>query len=417
MMLTRRSVTVGSAALATTALALGPGALAAPRRRHRAASAEGGRAVLDWEGVSFTTVYGPFGTTPPLTPIPVGIPVLGFVSLAMYRAASRSAHLGSSSESAAVARAAHDVLLKYYPGQAVALGTAFDTTFDAIGPGHARTKGNRIGADAARDFIESRQGDGYLDGSIHYSKPAIAPYWQPATPGGDMLGAWIGSLRNLVVTAEAPSGPYPLGSAAWVHDYEEVRLLGSSNSTDRTPTETATALFHNSTNAGFTLGSAVIRYLDAHPQGILETARLFAMMHGALTDSIIRCWQQKRDVGFWRPFQAISGQPDDGNPNTVPQPGWTPLIANPPYSDYLSGHGCATSPQVEVIRRVLGESTELELRSPNPMLPARTYAQLSEIEHEAFHARIWGGLHYRKAMTDAYEVGHRTAVSVIAALG
>ena len=54
---------------------------------------------------------------------------------------------------------------------------------------------------------------------------------------------------------------------------------------------------------------------------------------------------------------------------------------------------------------------------PPTSLGTRTYAHLSEIEHEAFHARIWGGLHYRQAMTDAYAMGHRTAVSVMAALG
>lgn len=413
MMLTRRSV-VGSAAVASTALALGPAALAAPRRR-RARSTESGQVVLDWEQVSFDTVYGPFGTTPPLTPIPVGVPVLGFVSVAMYRAACRSAHMGSSSESAAVARAARDVLLAYYPGQAGALQTALDKTLDAIGPGQARTKGVRIGADAARDMLVSRRGDGYLDGSIHYSKPATAPYWQPTPPATDMLGAWLGSLRNLVVSAEPISGPYTLGSTAWADDYEEIRAVGSDNSVVRTPAQTATALFHNSTNAGISVGGALIRYLAAHPQGILKTARIFAQMHGALTDSLICAWQQKRDVGFWRPFQAISGVHDDGNPGTTPQPGWAPLVPNPPYSDYLSGHGSATSPQVEVIRRVFGEATALELRSPT--LGARTYAHLSEIEHEAFHARIWGGLHYRQAMRDSYEMGHRTAVRVMARLG
>ena len=50
MMLTRRSVTVGSAALATTAIALGPEALAAPGRR-RGRYAEDGRAVLDWQRI------------------------------------------------------------------------------------------------------------------------------------------------------------------------------------------------------------------------------------------------------------------------------------------------------------------------------------------------------------------------------
>jgi hypothetical protein len=415
MMLTRRSV-VGSAAVATATLALGPAALAAPdhRRRRRGRSTEGGQAVLDWEQVSFDTIYGPFGTTPPLTPIPLGAPVLGFVSLALYEAACRSAHLGSSSESAAVAQAAHDVLLKYYPTQNGGLQTALDKTLDAIGPGHARTKGVRIGADAARDMLRSREGDGFLDGSIHYSKPAIAPYWQPATVGGDMVGAWLGSLRNLVVAAEPISGPYTLGSSAWADDYEEVRALGSVGSAVRTPAQTATALFHNSTNAAITLGGAMIRYFGGHPQGILETARVFAWMHGALADSLICAWQQKRDVGFWRPFQAISGVLDDGNSGTTPQPGWAPLVPNPPYSDYLSGHGSATSPQIEVIRRVFGEATQLELRSPT--LGSRAYAHLAEIEHEAFHARIWGGLHYRQAMTDAYTMGHRTAVRVMAAV-
>ena len=160
-----------------------------------------------------------------------------------------------------------------------------------------------------------------------------------------------------------------------------------------------------------TLGESLIRYLGAHPQGIVETSRVFAQMHGAITDTFICTWQQKRDVGFWRPFQAISGQYDDGNPGTTPQPGWTPLIPTPPYSDYLSGHASGTSPQVEVIRRVFGEATSLELRSPT--LGARTYAHLSEIEHEAFHARIWGGLHYTKAMRDTYEMGHSTAGRVM----
>jgi hypothetical protein len=412
MMLTRRSVTVGSAALATATLALGPEAIAAPRRRAKT-SVEGGQAVLDWQATSFATVYGVFGT-PLVTPVPIGAPVLGFVSVAMYRAASRSAHLGSSSESAAVARAAHDVLLAYYPGQMGSLGTALDATLSPIGAGHARTKGSRIGADAARELLRSREGDGYLDGTIHYSKPAAAPFWQPTAPGTDMLGAWLGSLRNLVVEAEPLSGPYSLASPAWASDYEEVRAVGSDTSTQRTAAQTATALFHNSTNAARTLGESVVGYLGGHPQGILETSRIFAQMHGALTDSIICTWQQKRDVGFWRPFQAISGQYDDGNAGTTPQPGWKPLIANPPYSDYLSGHGCATSPQIEVIRRVFGEATALDLVSPT--LGTRSYGRLSEIEQEAFQARIWGGLHYRKAMTDTYEMGHRTAVRVMAAL-
>ena len=39
----------------------------------------------------------------------------------------------------------------------------------------------------------------------------------------------------------------------------------------------------------------------------------------------------------------------------------------------------------------------------------RAYATLSQVEHEAFHARIWGGLHFRDAMVDGYALGRESA--------
>jgi hypothetical protein len=47
----------------------------------------------------------------------------------------------------------------------------------------------------------------------------------------------------------------------------------------------------------------------------------------------------------------------------------------------------------------------------------RTYAHLSELEYDAFHARIWSGLHFRRAMVDSYDIGHRTADRVMDAFG
>jgi hypothetical protein len=89
----------------------------------------------------------------------------------------------------------------------------------------------------------------------------------------------------------------------------------------------------------------------------------------------------------------------------------------PNYSDYVSGHGCLTGPAVQVIRRSLGETAQRELRSVNFPNNPRTYARLTDLEFDAFHARIWGGFHFRKAMTDAYEIAHRTADAVMAAFG
>ena len=407
MLLSRRSVTLGTLTGAAVA-ALVPDALTAEALGASASSPDDPQVVLDWERIVFRTVY-------PATPIPIGVPVLGFVSVAMHQAATRSAHVAASSETAAVATAAHDVLVHYYPGSAAQLATDLATSLAGIGQS-SRAKGARIGARAAADLIASRVGDGYLDPSIHYTKAAGVGVWQPNPGLTDMLAPWLGSLTPLFVTTPVPvSGPFDLTSSAYAVEHDEVRRLGSVSSANRTQDQTDTALFFNS-NSATMVGDALIRRLESDPMDLLATARLFAMIHGAMTDSAIRCWGLKRDVGFWRPSQAIAGADLDHNDATAFEANWAPLVPNPNYSDYVSGHACLTGPAVEVIRRTLGEDAQLELISVNSPDP-RTYPHLSELEYDAFHARIWSGLHFRKAMVDGYDIAHRTAERVMSAFG
>ena len=409
MMLTRRSLTFGTLAGAAVAT-LAPEGLLPTAEAATDSSPDSPQVVLDWERIVFRTVY-----TDTATPIPVGVPVLGFVSVALHRAATRSAHVGSSSETAAVATAAHNVLVHYYPAQAPQLAADLAASLTGIGPA-ARSKGARIGARAAADMLASRVGDHYLDPSFHYAKAPGPGVWQPNPGATDMLAPWLGSLRPLFVDRPVPvAGPYALASAAYAVEYDEVRRLGSVSSAERTPAQTATAQFFNS-NSATMVGDALIRHLELHPIGLLDTARMFAMMHGAMTDSAIRVWGLKRDVGFWRPSQAVAGAETDGNSGTSTEAGWAPLVPNPNYSDYVSGHAGLTGPACEVIRRTLGEDTALELRSVNSPTP-RVYGHLSEIEFDAFNARIWSGLHFRRAMVDGYDIGHRTAERVMDAFG
>ena len=115
-------------------------------------------------------------------------------------------------------------------------------------------------------------------------------------------------------------GPDKLTSDDYSIDYEEVRMLGSATSTVRSTAQTDTARFFNS-NAATLVGDALVRYLETHPLTLEATARMFAAMHGALTDSIITCWQLKRDVGFWRPG---GGHRRLRAPTAIPTPGWRP---------------------------------------------------------------------------------------------
>jgi hypothetical protein len=259
-------------------------------------------------------------------------------------------------------------------------------------------------------MIASRVGDGRNDPSIVYSRPPAAGVWQPPPTG--MLVPWLGFVRPLVLRrlVQVP-GPDPLTSKAYARDFEEVRRLGSATSTERTAEQTDTAMFFDS-NSAIMLTEGLVRHLRQDPIGVRRTARVFAAAHGAEADSVIAAWRQKFEVGFWRPTQAIAGAADDGNPATQPEPGWTALRPVPPYPDYVSGHASLTGPVAEVIRRMLGDRTTLELHSFLTGVD-RTYTSVSAIERDAFNARIWSGLHFRRAMVDGYRIAHQTAVRVL----
>ena len=432
MLRRRRTPTLLSLTLLTaTCVALAPAAgttdtLGEGGTQVHPASTDSAQVILDWEEYSFQAVY-PL----PTSSIPGGVPVLGFTSLTMYNAVRRvpapeqqlggrrRGHRGPRHPRQLCAPAARHEPADHQGTVITLLDSRLASTLAGVPDGPAEDKGVAIGKRVAARFIESRVGDHFRDPSIHYSKPNLPGYWQPQNttpPRTDMLEPWLGSLDHVVLhRLVRVNGPDELTSYDYARDYNEVKRFGAANSTRRSAEQTQTSHFFNS-NAATTVGRALLLYLKSNPMDLRATARLFGVMHGAMTDAIIKCWKLKRDVGFWRPREAVAGAASDGNPATTPEAGWTSLILpEPPYSDYVSGHGCVTSPQTETIRETFGEETPLHLVSTNvnATVKERDYAYLSDIELDALNSRIWGGLHFRDAMEDAYDIGRESARRVM----
>jgi len=371
-------------------------------------AATGPSVVVAWQRIALRTIFAE-GATPPQ----VGTLYLGFTSLAVHDAVQTSLERGNTSDQAAIATAAHDVLSEYFPASRANLDADLTSSLAAVPNGPRETKGIRIGRAAAAEMIASRVDDGRSDTTIAYAKPDLPGIWQPPATG--MATAWLGFVKPLVINRPIPvDGPDPLASAAYATDYNEVRRLGSSASPDRTQEQTDIARFFAS-NPPFMYRDALCRYLDTHTLSVARSARLFARIDAAVADAMIRTFQLKFDIGFWRPFQAVAEAADDNNPDTTPESGWAPLIPNPAYSDYTSGHAAATAPFAEVVRRTLGDDTSLVLLSRAPdgsVVATRSYPSLSAIENDALNARVWGGLHFRDAMDDGYQLGHTTATRV-----
>jgi hypothetical protein len=64
-----------------------------------------------------------------------------------------------------------------------------------------------------------------------------------------------------------------------------------------------------------------------------------------LTDGYIGTWDTKYHYRFWRPVTAIRLAEIDGNPATIADPTWTPLVETPPIPDYDSGHAVEGGPR------------------------------------------------------------------------
>jgi hypothetical protein len=401
---TRRRVLAASASVLFLGLAQGPVAVAEPTEGSLAAGV-----AVRWQRTAARTIFVERGNPPPL-----GGLYLAFTSLAVYDAAQRGQRYGSHAAAAAVARAAHDVLLEYFPLSHTALDADLVASLAMVPDGSKKDTGVAIGAAAAAGLIASRLDDGRNDPQYVYTRTAALGTWPAAAVPGGMVLPWLGFVDPVLgVPPVDVAGPDPITTPAYAADFEEVRRLGATAVTDRTTEQTAIAQFFGG-NPVLTYRNALCDLMDAEPLGLLPTARLFARIDAAVANSFIQTWRLKYEVGFWRPFQAIAAAAIDGNPGTNPHPvPWASLVTTPAYSEYSSGHAAATSPFAEVLRRTLGDDTPLVLASGGV---TRSYTSLSALEFDAFHARIWGGLHFRRAMEDGYQLGHTTAERVISAL-
>jgi hypothetical protein len=372
-----------TAAVVATGLAVatpgGPGAVAA--------EPESAEIALAWQVTALGTV--PFSPAQAL--------YLSFTSTAVDRAAAKSLKSANSSETAAVAQAAHDVLVEYFPGSAGTLDAKLTESLADVPDGPAQVKGVAIGAEAAAGVIASRVGDGRGDTSVVYSAQPGIGVWVDTRP---MAVAWYGFVdridggRPVVV-----DGPDPVGSDAYRTDLAEVQADGRSGADAG---KAATATFFN-VPAFALYRNALIAYLRAHPLGLADTTDLFADLDRATAEAMRQTWRLKFNEGFWRPTAAITS--DDADPLTDTVANWTAVLPVPPYPDWPSGHGTLTSAFAETVRCHLGDIPLTLNGNGDP----RTYSSLALLEHDAFMSRIWGGIHFRDSMDDAYLIGHKVA--------
>ena len=200
----------------------------------------------------------------------------------------------------------------------------------------------------------------------------------------------MGFVRPLVLSSQTQiplHGPDALTSRRYARDFKEVHDFGSATGSARTPEQTENALFWTD-NTPVQYQAGVRDLVTATGLDIVRSARTFAVLNAAGADAAISCWRAKYDFAFWRPITAIQRGDTDGNPATVADPTWTPLIATPPYPEYPSGHACLTGAYAGGLSALFGaRHIDLNVSSAATMTTRHyeTARELNDGHHERPH--------------------------------
>lgn len=324
------------------------------------------------------------------------------------------------STDAAAATAAFRVLVDSRPsvvqpahqGQLVADATSlYAAELAAIPPGPDKVGGIATGEAAGEAMIAARDGDGRF-GPFRFAVGTLPGQWRPAPPAGvNDPFAWVRDVKPFLIESPSQFGgppPFALTSRQYARDYDEVKALGSATSTTRTPDQTDAARFWGATNSVGTWGRLYRDIAQRYVRSTTDDARMFAMLYLAAADTSITVWGDKAKYSFWRPITAIREGDTDGNPRTVGDPGWSPLVPTPPYPDMPSGLSALSGASAATLRRFFG-TDDLAFGATNAIGITRTYERFSQAVDEVVGARVWAGIHFRHADDVGARIGESIA--------
>jgi hypothetical protein len=333
----------------------------------------------------------------------------------------------TASQAAAVAQAAHDVLVGITPAANTAvrtrIGDLLTASLASIPLGQARTDGLEIGADAAAAMLAARADDGRFDAEPFATSNDVGK-WRPVAPLSNNVFGQFATVKPLTMTSPGQfrtEGMPALTSAQYAAEFNEVKALGAQSGSSRTAAQTSLAGFATA-NPLFFMNKGLRDIATAKGLSTSEQARLFVMTSMGSADALISCWNNKKAWNAWRPQTAIHNALHDGNPLTSPDPNWTSLFAAPGYPDEPSGYNCYTAGLWYGARFFFGtDKMAFSLTSPGvPANPAvgnpigvagstRHYTRFTGVVRDTIEGRILNGYHFRTADVHGAWIGKKVA--------
>lgn len=313
---------------------------------------------------------------------------------------------------AAAGSAAYEVLVASFPDQKAMLDGRLAESLAQVTEGKRKADGIALGKKAAQVILAQRQNDGALADPIGAIAPSTVPGVYQAVPPFEFVFApqWktmqpFGLQKPEQFRMEA----FPaLNSAAYTNAFNEVKAIGQKNSSTRSAEQTGIAKFwYEFSEIGWNRVTRTVA--KDRKLGLLNSARLFALVNIAMVDAYTAGWDAKFHHNFWRPYTAIRNAENDGNPNTAADVQWEPSEVTPPVQDFPSTHSALGNAAASVLAGVLGDKVTFTMSSLTGVAPyqSRTFTSFSQAANENAESRVLAGIHFRFSCEKGQELGNK----------
>ncbi|WP_367154929.1 choice-of-anchor D domain-containing protein [Methylomonas sp. HYX-M1] len=380
--------------------------------------------VLAWNDIALHAIQRD------VTDPPIATRMLAMLSLAQYDTLAaiegtqaymvQRSLTGEVDAQAALATAAYRILTLSYPAQKATFDAALASDLTLIADGAAKDNGIALGLSIADAVWAIRENDGSDDYDTYIGSEEPGA-WRPTAPAFDLPDEphWGNVTPFALDSADEfrPAPPPALDSAAYAEAVNEIKALGSADSSTRTADQTEQALFWADGKGSFTppghWNQIASEVAFAQGNSLSANVRLFAQLNVALADAGIACWDAKYTYGLWRPITAIQDAEFDNNPATEDDDDWRPLLLTPPHPEYVSGHSTFSAAAATVLAATFGDDVAFSTTSATLPGVTRDYTSFSEASQEAGRSRVYGGIHYEFTNQAGNALGNQVANAVL----
>ncbi len=121
-------------------------------------------------------------------------------------------------------------------------------------------------------------------------------------------------------------------------------------------------------------------------------------------DAFICCWFTKYKFDVLRPETYIKRYIDVN---------WQPYLQTPPFPEYNSAHSTISAAAATILTDIYKNTTFKDSSERSWGWPDRNFKKVDDAAYEVSLSRLYGGIHYRQSMKDAYDQGKKIGSLVL----